>query len=123
MGRGGGRGSGRVEGARAGWEGLGQNGRGSGRVWTTSSSAAASGGDGGSGGGGWMTGSVICTWCAHKSKLSLSTASATEIISTNAIGHDHQFCDGRWFTSPGGSRVLLCWYSVAQRRDSALLPS
>ena len=99
----------------------GGGGRGSGRVWTTSSSAAASGGDGGS--GGWMTGSGICTWCAHKSKLSLSTASATEIISTNAIGHDHHFCDGRWFPSPGGSRVLLCWYSVAQRRDSALLPS
>ena len=99
----------------------GGGGRGSGRVWTTSSSAAASGGDGGS--GGWMTGSGICTWCAHKSKLSLSTASATEIISTNAIGHDHHFCDGRWFTSPGGSRVWLYWYSVAQRRDSALLPS
>ena len=96
-------------------------GRGSGRVWTTSNSAAASGGGGG--GGGWMTRSVIGTRCTHECKLSLSTMSATEIISTNAVVHDHQFSDGRWFTSPGDSRVLLYWYSVAQRRDSALLPS
>lgn len=45
----------------------------------------------GGGGGGRMTGSVTCTRCPYKCKLLLSTASATEIVSKNVVGRDHQF--------------------------------